>query len=176
VQFRPGTDPGAQAAELPRAGHGARHVYRNVFPGVAVSMPDAAANAQRANPNVAFVEPDAAVTATGTQTAAPWGIDRVNQRSLPLSDSYTWDSAGATYVVAKSANVVAVRVLDCAGQRVWVYENGVRIASVAVSATATSVKVGDLKAGVPYRFMVTATTSTGTSPGSALSNQVVPTR
>jgi hypothetical protein len=59
---------------------------------------------------------------------------------------------------------------------VWVYANGVRTASVAVAATATSVSVGGLKPGVPYRFTVTASNSIGTSPESVLTNQVTPTR
>jgi subtilisin family serine protease len=61
-----------------------------------------------ADPSVAFVEQDAriAATATGatgtTQTRKPaWGLDRVDQRSLPLSKSYTYQSAAdvTAYVI-----------------------------------------------------------------------------
>jgi subtilisin family serine protease len=102
VTFRDGTNPAAQAALLRRAGHPVSHVYANVFPGLAVDLPAAAADALRRNPNVTRVESDGPVTITDTQTAPPWGLDRSDQRNLPLSGSYTWDSTGAgvaTYIV-----------------------------------------------------------------------------
>ncbi|MDI6099906.1 S8 family serine peptidase [Actinoplanes sp. NEAU-A12] len=61
-----------------------------------------------ADPAVAFVEQDAqiATTATASAPAAPakklaWGLDRIDQRSLPLSKSYTYKSAAdvTAYVI-----------------------------------------------------------------------------
>ena len=43
-----------------------------------------------------------ASAATGSESAAPWGLDRIDQRHLPLNESYRWNTDGAgvdVYVV-----------------------------------------------------------------------------
>ena len=40
------------------------------------------------NPNVRFVELDGQVVSQGVQADAPWGLDRTDQRPLPLSGTY----------------------------------------------------------------------------------------
>jgi subtilisin family serine protease len=105
IQFNPGTNARAQAADLAARGGRVSQVYENVFPGVAASLPAAAINALGRNPQVAVVEADGVVTTTttsGTQASPVWGLDRSDQRALPLSRSYSWvgDGAGVTaYIV-----------------------------------------------------------------------------
>jgi subtilisin family serine protease len=54
-----------------------------------------------ADPSVSYVEQDATVRMADTETNATWGLDRIDQRSLPLSNTYTYGSAaGVTaYVI-----------------------------------------------------------------------------
>jgi hypothetical protein len=56
-------------------------------------MSEDAATALSENPAVAFVEPDRVATANETQPAA-WATDRIDQRSLPLSQTYSWTNTG----------------------------------------------------------------------------------
>lgn len=103
VVLEPGADPG-EVSRQHRERHGAEpdHVYRRVLNGYAARVPAARVEALRSDPRVAYVEPDAVVRATATQSDAPWGLDRVDQRALPLNRTYTSETSGAgvrAYVV-----------------------------------------------------------------------------
>ncbi|HZI07399.1 MAG TPA: S8 family serine peptidase, partial [Archangium sp.] len=46
-------------------------------------------------PDVSYVEQDAVVTADWTQTQAPWGLDRIDQRDRPLNGNFHYNRTGA---------------------------------------------------------------------------------
>jgi subtilisin family serine protease len=58
-------------------------------------MSEADALAISRDPRVAYVEEDAEMHAIATQTSAPWGLDRIDQRDRPLSGTYTYTSTGS---------------------------------------------------------------------------------
>jgi subtilisin family serine protease len=142
-------------------------VYRHALKGYSATIPSAAVGALAADPRVAYVEPDRTMRTVASQSPATWGLDRIDQASLPLNNTYTYTNTGAgvkayvidtgirlthadfggravtgfdaimpggsagdcnghgthvsgtiggaTYGVAKSVTLVAVRVLSCAG-------------------------------------------------------------
>ena len=84
------------AANL-RAIHGGsiNRIYQHALLGFSIRLPEPAARRLSLDPRVAFVEEDSVVTLSTTQANATWGLDRIDQRNLPLSTSYTYNSTGS---------------------------------------------------------------------------------
>src|SRR4029434_351938 len=59
--------------------------YQHALNGFAVEMSPEDAEALRQDFRVKFVEEDGVVTADATQSNPPWGLDRIDQRNLPLN-------------------------------------------------------------------------------------------
>jgi subtilisin family serine protease len=88
--------PAAVAAEhSARFGAEVRHVYEHALKGYAASLAEGDVGAVMADHRVASIEVDGEVTAFATQTNATWGLDRLDQRSLPLSTTFTYSNNGA---------------------------------------------------------------------------------
>jgi aqualysin 1 len=209
-------DPDAIADQLMRAHGGNLHfVYRHALKGFVLTLPEPAAAALSQHPLVQAIEPDQLMMATTTQPNATWGLDRIDQRTLPRNTSYTYTSTGAgvrvyimdtgirtthsdfagrasvgfdafggngqdcnghgthvagtvagnTWGVAKAAQLVAVRVLDCGGSGTtsgviagidWVTGNHVKPAVVNMSlagggsAALDNAVNNSIAAGVTY--------------------------
>ena len=69
-------------------------VYQTALRGFAATFPAEAIPALEAHPRVAAVEPDRVAHIQTTQPNPTWGLDRIDQRLLPLDQSYTYNFDG----------------------------------------------------------------------------------
>jgi subtilisin family serine protease len=84
---------------LAETGIKAKYVYDVVVNGFAAELRPRQLDELRSNPDVSFIEEDQEVVLDATQTVTGggglWGIDRIDQRNLPFSGTYTYTATGA---------------------------------------------------------------------------------
>ena len=94
--------------------------YGGSLRGFSARMTKAQALRLSLDPAVAYVEQDRIVRAVATQRPTPsWGLDRIDQRSLPLNSSYTYPSSGSGVTAYVIDTGIRTTHRDFGGQAVW---------------------------------------------------------
>ncbi len=75
------------------------YTYGHALNGFSLRIPEERVDAIANDPRVAYVEADRTITLSATQSPATWGLDRVDQRDLPLDNSYTYETTAAAVSV-----------------------------------------------------------------------------
>lgn len=107
VTVEPGSDPDAVAAGVRGLGVASGYTFDEAVEGFVATMPPEAAQRLEQDGRVAAVEPDRVIGLDATQSPAAWGLDRIDERALPLEGRYDYR-------------------VDGSGVRVYVLDTGIR--------------------------------------------------
>ncbi|XVV00052.1 S8 family peptidase [Actinosynnema sp. CA-248983] len=96
------------------------HTYRHALKGFAGTLTERAARRLAAEPTVAYVEQNGAVEALDTQPNPPsWGLNRIDQRDLPLDTGYTYPNTASNVTAYVIDTGIRTTHSDFGGRAVW---------------------------------------------------------
>lgn len=114
-------DVGASAAGLAnRYGAKVLTTWRDALRGFHANMSAQQARRLAADPAVKYVEQDQVVTGFPTQSPTPsWGLDRIDQRALPLNNSFTYPNTGSGVTAYIIDTGIRISHNDFGGRATW---------------------------------------------------------
>jgi subtilisin family serine protease len=104
------------------AQYGARveHTYRHALRGFTGTLSAKAARQLAAHPDVAYVQQNGTVRVADTQPNPPsWGLDRIDQRDLPLNSAYTYPNTGSGVTAYILDTGIRTSHADFGGRASW---------------------------------------------------------
>ena len=114
-------DVGRRTSEKAAAtGAKVEYTYTAALRGFAGAMSERAARRLAAEPDVAYVTQNHTVSLAATQTPVPsWGIDRIDQRDLPLNNSYTYPNTASNVRAYIIDTGIRITHTDFGGRAIW---------------------------------------------------------
>ncbi len=109
-------------AVLTRLGVQPDFTYKAVIFGFAAHLSAAQLTVLQSLPGVVSIEPDQVFTADSTQAGATWGLDRIDQRNLPLSATYTYTATASSVTAYVIDTGIATSHPDFGGRAAASYD------------------------------------------------------
>ncbi|MGA0186289.1 MAG: S8 family serine peptidase, partial [Ilumatobacteraceae bacterium] len=95
VTLRDDVAPQAMADDEKDSGINVLYVYTEALNGFAAELTEDDAERIAKDPRVESVEQDSVVVLQADQTSPPWGLDRIDQRLVPLNSRYSYNETGS---------------------------------------------------------------------------------
>ena len=96
-----------------------QHIYGQALSGFAATLSAQDLQTLRSDPRVKYIEQDGIMRATATQSGATWGLDRIDQRNLPLDGTYTYTTTASgvkAYIIDTGINTAHT---NFGGRAIW---------------------------------------------------------
>jgi len=159
------------------AKHGAKVKRRyQSFPGFSAEMTDGQARRLAADPAVAYVEQNHVVELHADQLNPPsWGLDRVDQRALPLNSKYTYATGASNVTAYVIDSGIAIAHTDFGGRATHgkdLYDNDNDATDCGGHGTHVSGTIGGTKYGLAKQVKLVGVRVFGCS-GSTMAETII---